>query len=197
MRRNKLLFRISRIAVYAAVAAILFMVESLLPPLVPLAPGAKIGLSNIVTLLAVITLGYFDAGIVLVVRCLLGAVFGGNWFGLVYSLGGGLSAYIVMCLLYRLAMPKISVTSVSVAGAIVHNAVQIGIAALLIKQINYVLVLPYMLVFSVLAGLLTGAACLLLVKYLPSSLFSPGVECSVSAAENIFEESKISNNKPK
>jgi heptaprenyl diphosphate synthase len=169
--KKRAALRLTRIAVYTAVALILFAVESLLPPIFPFAPGVKLGLSNVVTLLAVVTLGYLDAGAVLLTRCLLGAAFGGNVFGLVYSLGGGLAAYAVMCLLYRFALPKISLLSVSVCGAVVHNAVQTAIAALIVSQINYVLLLPLLLIASVIAGLLTGETCRRLVRSLPQRLF--------------------------
>jgi len=169
--KNKPVIVIARIAVYAVIALLLFIIESLFPPIIPIAPFAKIGLANIVTLLAIVTLGHWEAGVVLGVRCLLGALYSLNPFSLMYSLSGGIATYAVMCLLYRFLCPRISLLSVSVAGAIAHNLAQAFVAVLLMNSVNFVLLLPLMLPLGVIAGLTTGAACLLLVKFLPQKLF--------------------------
>lgn len=186
--RNKFLLRLTRISVFTAVALVMHYLESLLPPLLAFAPGSKIGLSNIITLSAIIFLGYFDAFAVLIVRCVLASVFG-NVFGLIYSLGGGICAFAVMSLLYRFACPKISVIGISVLGAVAHNITQTFIAAAIVQQINLIIILPLMLIASVIAGVFVGIVVYFLVKYLPLNLFiDNNTNLSKEQINKIFEE---------
>lgn len=168
--RNKVIYRIARISVFTAIALIMHYLEGMLPPLLVFAPGAKMGLSNVVTLAAIILLGYFDAFAVLIIRCLLASLFG-NPFGLVYSLGGGITAYAVMALLYKFIFPHVSIIGISLAGAVVHNIIQTLIAATIVQQISLIVILPMMLVASVIAGLFVGLVVYFLVRYLPLNLF--------------------------
>ena len=55
--------------------------------IVPL-PGVKLGLANIVTLIALYLLGAKYAFAILIPRCILGAIFGGGITGLLFSLTG-------------------------------------------------------------------------------------------------------------
>ena len=65
-------------ALLAAIALTIFMVEAQIPPLIPV-PGVKLGLSNIVTVFAVFAMGPKEAASILFVRIFLGAVFAGNF----------------------------------------------------------------------------------------------------------------------
>ena len=51
--------RLTRCALWAAVALIIFVVESYIPPIIPV-PGFKLGLANVVTLAAIYTVGRKD-----------------------------------------------------------------------------------------------------------------------------------------
>ncbi|HEY8423610.1 MAG TPA: Gx transporter family protein [Clostridia bacterium] len=187
--RNKFLLRLARISVFTAAALVMHYLESLLPPLLAFAPGSKMGLSNIITLSAIIFLGYIDAFTILVIRCVLGSLFG-NVFGLVYSLGGGVCAFIVMSLMYKFLCPKISIVGISVSGAVVHNIIQTLIAAAIVRQINLVIILPAMLIASIIAGVFVGFVVYFLVKYLPLSLFIDNSGVTKEQINKIFEEKK-------
>ena len=60
----------------------------------------------------------------MVLRCFLGAVFGGGITGLLFSLTGGLLALGVMTLTRRI--PGLSIYGVSILGAAAHNIGQIA-----------------------------------------------------------------------
>lgn len=83
-----------------ALALALGYLEHLLPLqlLVPL-PGIKLGLSNIVTLFALIALGKRYAFSILLARCLLQGMLFGSVPSLAFSLSGGILAMLVMSLL--------------------------------------------------------------------------------------------------
>lgn len=162
--------RITRIALFTAIALIAFMIEAAFPPLFAFAPGAKLGLGNAVVLLAIVMLGYTDAFIVLLGKCFLGALFSGNIASILYSLPAGLAAFIVTALLYAFAFPHVGLMSISLASAVTFNAVQLGVACG-ITGVNIMGVLPLMLIASVAAGIVVGLAAWLTVRFLPPKTY--------------------------
>ena len=89
--------RLTRCAVLTALALALSVAEGLVPLtiLFPL-PGLRLGLANLVTTYALCRLSGREALLILVSRCLLGALLGGNLMALAFSLTGGLLALAVM-----------------------------------------------------------------------------------------------------
>ena len=144
-------------AVLTALALGLSYMERFLPLelLVPL-PGVKLGLANVVTLAALYTAGGRTAAAVLVLRCLLGAAFGGGVTALAFSLTGGLLALGAMTAARHL--PGLSVYGVSVLGAAAHNAGQILAAMAVLRSVYVAAYLSFLLVVAAATGLLTGAA---------------------------------------
>ena len=163
--------RITRIALFTAVALLLHLVESMLPPLMPFAPGAKLGLSNLATLTALVLLGPIDAFAVLLLRCLLGAVFGGNPAALLYSVPAGVLSLAAQILLYTFALRFVSLTGISLLGAAVHTVTQVVVASLTVHT-NLAAMLPLMLAASLAAGLFVGLTAWLTVKYLPKRVYA-------------------------
>lgn len=163
--------RMTRIALFTAIALIMFMVENAFPPLFAFAPGAKLGLGNAVILTALVLLGYSDALAVLLLKCFLGALFSGNAASLLYSLPAGLVSFAVMAGLYAFVFPHVSVMSISLTGAVAFNTVQLFVACL-ITGVNIMGVLPLMLIASICAGVVVGLAAWLTVRYLPPSVLS-------------------------
>ena len=166
----KSLIRITRIAVFSSLALIMFFLESLLPPLLVFAPGAKMGLSNVVILLAVIILGYLDASVVMLVKCLLGSLFT-NISSIMYSLPAGVLSLLVMILLYQFLSKRVSIMGISLAGAVTHNIVQCAVAAIINNQIGILSLLPLLLGASLIAGLFVGMVVYFVVKFLPKSVY--------------------------
>ena len=91
-------------------------------------PGIKLGLANIVTVFALYALGPGQAFLILLARCILGAVFAGNMNALLFSLLGGVTAMGVMILLSR--WRRLSLYGVSVGGAAAHSCGQVFAAVL-------------------------------------------------------------------
>lgn len=148
-------------AVLTAMALALSYMENFFPLslAIPL-PGIKLGLANIVTLFALYALGPGRALLILLARCLLGAVFAGNMSALIYSMLGGVTAMLVMILLSRAR--RLSVYGVSVGGAAAHNCGQVAAAILTLGNAAPLYYLPVLLGVSLFTGALTGliAACL-------------------------------------
>lgn len=144
-------------AVLISLALALSYVERFIPLqlLIPL-PGVKLGLANVVTLIALYHLGGKNAFAILIIRCVLGSLFGGGITGLLFSLTGGLLAMTVMALWKN--SPFLSVYGVSILGAAAHNIGQILAAMVLMHSVYIGMYLPYLLMVALFTGFATGAA---------------------------------------
>ena len=164
-------------AVMIALALALSYTERFIPLqlVVPL-PGIKLGLANIVTLVALYLFKTKYAYMILVSRCILGAAFGGGITGLLFSLCGGVLALAAMSLAKR--TPLFSVYGVSILGAAAHNTGQILASMVLMNSVYIGAYLPYLLVVAVLTGLLTGGACAGVLGVLPKAVISVDPEMS-------------------
>lgn len=145
-------------AILISMALVLAYMERFIPlqMIVPL-PGIKLGLANVVTLMALFFLGTGSAFTILILRCILGAVFGGGISGLAFSLTGGVLSMTVMCIVKH--CKRISVYGVSVLGAAAHNIGQILVAVIFMGSGYVIGYLPYLLVVSVFTGMATGSLC--------------------------------------
>jgi heptaprenyl diphosphate synthase len=149
--------RVTNLALLVSTGLVLSIIESTLPPLLPV-PGAKLGLANIAAVLALYLFGPGMALEVTVLRCLVGGLLRGSVVGLFLSLSAGLASTLVMILLFLLADRLLSVVGVSVAGAVTHNAVQLAAAYLLVQNAALFYYLPYLILVSVPTGLFVGFA---------------------------------------
>ena len=158
--------RLTRCAVLTALALAISVCEGLVPlsVLIPL-PGLRLGLANLVTVYALCRLSGREALGILVARCLLGAVVGGNLTALAFSLTGGLLALGTMWVLLR--VPGLSLFGVCIAGAAAHNTGQILAAMGVLASPAIAVYLAPLLAASVLTGAVTGAASILLVRRVP------------------------------
>ena len=154
MRKTK---TITLCAVLTTLALALSYTERLIPLqlLVPV-PGIKLGLANIVTMTALYLLGARYSGMILLCRCVLGAVFGGGITGFLFSLWGGLLALGIMTLTKKWGV--FSLYGVSILGAAAHNIGQILAAVVLLQSIYVGAYLPYLLLIGIVTGIMTGGA---------------------------------------
>ena len=157
------------LGILAGLGLIAFMLESLIP--VPFLPGAKLGFANIFSLLALLLYGLPEALIVVTVRTVLGSLFAGNVSMLLYSLTAGLVSTCVSRLLLC-ALPRVSFLCVSVAGAIVHNLVQLFVYCALTGTALLFVYSPYLCLMGAGAGVVVGLAVTFVLKALPARLFA-------------------------
>lgn len=165
MTRSK---QIALSGVLAALALALSLLENLVPLglLIPL-PGVKLGLANIVTLVALYALGPSFALGVLLCRIATLYLATGNFTSLAMSLAGALCSFLAMWLCSRL--PRcFSIYGVSLIGAAFHNLGQIGAACLLMRSTAVVYYLPLLLYACLVTGSITGAVARLCLHHLPS-----------------------------
>lgn len=138
----------------AALALVLTAVESMMPPLPLMLPGAKLGLSNIVTMYAASAAGFWPALCIAVIKGLFAGLTRGVT-AMLMSLSGGMLSTLVMWLLLRLKSRPFGLVGLGVSGALAHNAAQLLVAALLTTP-AVLYYIPWLIIFGVLAGILTG-----------------------------------------
>ena len=147
--------KIALLGILGAQALALSFLEGLLPPLLVLPPGAKPGLSNIITMFTAMQFGFPEAMAI----TLLKAAFAGLTRGLTagcMSLSGGLLSTAALCLLLRMKRKPFGLSGVSVLCALSHNAGQLCVYAALAGTVGIFYMAPVLLLFSVVTGLVTG-----------------------------------------
>ena len=154
--------RIALLGLLTAIALTIFMIEAQIPAVIPI-PGVKLGLSNIVTVFAVFTLGPWDGVAVLACRIFLGAVFAGNFSTILYSAAGGfLSILVTMGL--RKILKENQIWAAGCLGAIAHYVGQIIEAIAITRTPGLLVYLPVLVIISIFTGLFTGFCAQLLIK---------------------------------
>lgn len=157
--------RICRRALLAALALALTALESLIPLPVPV-PGMKLGIANIVTIVAAFWLGPVDAVVVLVVRIVLAAFLTGQLATLPFSLVGGGLALMVTLEFVRFSSPQ-HVRLCAMAAAVAHNIGQISVAVAVTGTPAIAFYLPVLLVAGVVTGFLTGTLATSVLDRMP------------------------------
>lgn len=132
----------------------LFLLEGLIP-LPFLAPGAKLGLANLITIVALYTLPRWqDAAIMLALRIALSSLWSGGPTILLYSLAGGLMSFAAMVLLQKSG--RFSLIGISCAGGFCHHIGQLTAASLVIGSPSLFLYLPILGPCGLVTGFLLG-----------------------------------------
>lgn len=161
--------RLTGLALLTAQSLALFVLESLLPLPVPV-PGAKLGLANIITLVALYILPRpRDALLILLLRTLLAAVFFGGPSMYIYSAGGALVSFAVMAALKKSGV--FSVVGVSAAGGFCHNLAQLFLAVCVAGSSALWHYLPVLGSVGVLSGALLGVAASRIIKRLSAERY--------------------------
>lgn len=155
-------------AMLACLALIFSYVEFLIPISLGI-PGVKLGLANLVIIIALYGLDWKYALTINVVRiCLSGLLFSGV-FGIMYSMGGGIISFIVMIGLIK--SRKFSIVGVSMAGGVFHNLGQILVAAQLISNLKIFYYFPVLLFSGMGTGIVIGFIAYYLGAKIPRQLF--------------------------
>lgn len=156
--------RLARLSLLTALAMILSFVESQIPALVAV-PGVKVGLANIAVVFALYRLGCGPAALISLVRVVLVGLLFGNGISLLYSLAGAAVSLAVMVLLKRAQV--FSPMAVSVAGGVLHNLGQLGMACLMTGAEVLRYYAPVLVLSGTVAGVVIGVLAGILLGRLP------------------------------
>lgn len=151
---------IALIGLLGALALVLGILENLLPPLPGMPPGAKAGLSNLVTMFAAGAIGLPAALFIAAIKGLFAFLTRGVSAGLM-SLCGGLLSTLIMGILWK--KTKFTPVFIGVCGAFGHNLAQL-LVALWMTGFGALGYIPALALYSVVCGICSG---LLLQVLLP------------------------------
>lgn len=154
-----------RIAVLAAYALALHGFEYLLPTPIP---WLRLGLANIITLVALTLYGFSTAMSVTLIRVILASIFTGTFLGPAFllSFSGGVSSTAAMGLIYVVQRNLFGPVGLSLIGALFHNIAQLTLAYFLfIQRIEAILIISPLVIFiGVLTGFTNGVVADILIK---------------------------------
>lgn len=157
--------KIVLISLLVAQALVLFIVESMIP-LPFIAPGAKLGLANIITVTALYTLKLKDTLTIIILRLILSMFLGGNLSTFIYSLAGASLSLCAMYLIKNLLKEKVSIIGVSCSGAVFHNIGQILVASLIVKTFGITFYLPILTIVGIFTGFFIGITSRYLINHM-------------------------------
>ena len=162
MNKNK---RLIYISLLAAQGVVITMLERAIPFPFAFAPGAKLGLANIITLLAIFTLPYKDRFKVVWMRLLISTLLGGTLSTFLYSFAGAFLSYGGMLLVRLLGPKRVSMIGISATGGILHNVGQLAMASLIAQSFSVMLYLPILSVTGIFSGVAVGVAANYLLEH--------------------------------
>ena len=145
--------KVAHFGVYTALALIFSYVETLIPINFGI-PGVKLGLANLIIVVALYKMSVKEAYILSVVRVVLAGFIFANLFSIIYSLAGGLLSLTVMAFLKK--SKQFSIIGISMAGSVFHNVGQLIMAMIVLESFNIAYYFPVLLLSGVLTGILIG-----------------------------------------
>lgn len=147
--------KFTRLSLLLSLSIVLNIIEDSIPIFNGLIPGLKLGLANIVILFVLFTYSFKEAFYVSVLRVILVGILRGL-FGIAFffSIGGSIFSIIAMYISKKIT--KLSIIGVSIIGSIFHSIGQIIISIFIIKTTAIIFYLPWLLLFSIPTGIITG-----------------------------------------
>lgn len=154
---------IAKIGLLAAIGLIFSYVESLFP--IPIGiPGVKVGISNIVTVVAIYILSPSAAFAVTFIRVLLAGTLFSTGIGIIYSICGAFFSLFIMWILHK--SNRFSVIGISAGGGVAHNVSQLLVACITVESFKLLYYLPILLLAGVVAGVVVGVVSKIIVNRL-------------------------------
>ena len=161
--------KITRLSMLLALAIVLNLIESIVPIFNGMIPGLKLGLANTITLVVLYIYSFKDTLSLSILRVLLVGILRTGLFSITFffSLGGSILSIFAM---YIVKKTKLSIIGVSIIGSISHSIGQIIVAILILNNNAMIYYLPWLLIFSIPTGVITGLISKELIKYLENKL---------------------------
>ena len=161
--------RLARISLLSALALVLSYIETMIPLPVAL-PGVKLGLANVAVVVALLGLDMRAAAAVAVVKVMASGFLFGSPMMLMYSLGGTALAFAGSAAVSRI--PGLGAVATCMVAAILHNAGQIAVAALLLGTTSVLLSLPPLALAACATGFVTGTVAAGVLASQPDSPYA-------------------------
>ena len=190
MRKNK---RLLYISLLAAQGVVITLLERSIPFPFAFAPGAKLGLANLVTLLALFTLPFKDSLKVVWMRLIISTFLGGTLSTFLYSFAGAFLSFFGMVTVRRLGPKRVSLIGVSATGGILHNVGQLIVASTIAQSFSVMLYLPILAATGIFSGIAVGIAANYLMENVVTIRNFQRDESKTNKLTKAWYESKYTN----
>lgn len=142
--------------VLGALALVLSALENVLMPSASfLPPGAKPGLSNLVIMFSASELGVSYTFLLVIIKAVFALITRGMTAFLM-SLVGGILSTTVLLILLKINFKSLTFVGIGVICSCAHNAGQLLVSLLMTGTFAVLGYAPYLLIFSVVTGFITG-----------------------------------------
>lgn len=145
--------RVAQFGIFTALALIFGYLETFIPFHIGI-PGIKLGLSNLIIVIALYKLSLSETYALSIVKAVLTGFMFGNLFAILYSLAGGILSVSVMALAKK--GKGFSVVGVSICGGVFHNIGQLIVAAIAVESYSVVYYTPVLLIAGCITGCVIG-----------------------------------------
>lgn len=146
------------ISLLVAQGVVIGLIENMIPYPFAFAPGAKLGLANLITIIAIFTMPKRDSFLLVWMRLILTTLLGGTISTFLYSMSGALLSYFGMLLVKQLGPKRVSIIGISATGGFMHNVGQLVTASWIAQSWAVMLYLPILSVIGLLSGIAIGIA---------------------------------------
>lgn len=148
--------KVTRLAIYTALAIVLSIFESIVPFFNGIIPGLKIGLANIIIVAVLYRYSIKDTFLVSFLRIFVVGMLRVGLFSVttMFSLAGAFLSLILMTLAKKLT--KLSIIGVSIVGSVGHTLGQLIFASIFMKNVKVLYYMPWVLIFSLFSGYFVG-----------------------------------------
>ena len=160
---NKNISKLTIMGMLLALALIMSYIETLIPMPLPV-PAMKLGLPNLIIVLILYKFGAGYAILINVMRIIISGFAFGGLSAVLFSLSGAAFSFLAMLLLKKLNI--FSISGVSIAGGVFHNAGQLLVATLMVKTSQVVYFIPPLMVMGCITGLAIGFAASAMLHYI-------------------------------
>ena len=145
--------RIAKMSMLVALAIIFSYIEFLVPINLGV-PGIKLGLANLVIVIALYIMNTMDVWLISILRILILGFMFGSGMSIIYSIAGAVLSLIVLCIIKRIK--GFSIVGVSIAGGVCHNIGQVLVAMVVVETTGILYYMPALLVAGVITGAIIG-----------------------------------------
>ena len=148
--------RIAAAGALTAVALIFSYVETLISSFIPV-PGVRLGIANIVVVLALFMMGPWEALAIGLLRIVIASVLFGNPVSFAMSLSGFALSFPVMLILKKTG--KFTIPGISLGGGAAHNFGQLICAMVMLGNAGLLRFSVLFGLFGIITGMIVGFIC--------------------------------------
>ncbi|GBD60390.1 putative uncharacterized protein [Tetragenococcus halophilus subsp. halophilus] len=152
------------ISLLIAQGVVLGLIENMIPYPFAFAPGAKLGLANLITIIALFTMSKKDSFLLVCLRLILTTLLGGTLSTFLYSMSGAMLSYFGMLLVKKIGPKYVSIIGISATGGFMHNVGQLLTASFIAQTWSVLLYLPILSFLVILSGIAIGIAANYLLR---------------------------------